>query len=305
MKIMDYLKSLLPNFAKGTVLEDIRTNKLILTTVTLPAYQEALRAFGGRKFVNESLQKDWEVYRRTVKGAAGSNFVVAVEKAIGNMLSTLDLVERLVEKDYNDDIEGVGVTYYKAAVLQMVESIGFAIDFANKYLNYIYVVEASELSADDETTELAEEINAAIVPAEVRFLHERFVDFCTVMDTLSKPTEKLQADFQEIPDITITQAGDRAVQSTLGPNKLDPFRHGFVPLAMNPIYHIRMKIADYQHYRYEKAKADKDMLELRKLKLERMQHGKRDAAIDKQIEYTQQRIDTLADHVRKVEGQYA
>jgi hypothetical protein len=305
MKIIDFFKSLLPNFSKMTVLEDIRTTKMILTAVTMPAYQDALRAFGGRKFSNETLQKDWETYRRNVKGANGSNTVIAIEKSFKDMLATLDLVESLVEKDYNDDIEGAGVTYYKAAVLQMIESIGFAVDFANKYLNYIYVVEAAELMETEDGAALLESVNAAIVPAETRFLHDRFIDFCTVMDTLSKPTAKIKADFEEIPDAVITANGDRAMQQTVGLTKLDPFRHGFVPLVMNPIYHVRMRIADYQHYRYERAKAEKDMLELRKLKLERDQAGKPDAAIEKQIEYTQKRIDDLATQIRKVEEQYA
>jgi len=305
MKIIDFFKSLLPNFAKQTVLEDIRTTKLVLTTVTMPAYQDAIRAFGGRKFGNEALQKDWEVYRRNVKGASGSNTVMAIEKAFKDMLATLDLTETLVEKDYNDDIEGSGVTYYKAAVLQMIESISFATDYANKYLNYIYVIEAAELSESEENETFLDQINASIMPAEVRFLRDRFVDFCTVMDTLSKPTAKLKADFEDIPDVAITAAGDQIVQRSIGPSKLDPFRHGFVPLVMNPIYHIRMRVADYQHYRYEQAKATKDILQLRKLKLERQLAGKPDAAIEKQIEYTQKRIDELTLQIRKVEEQYA
>jgi len=187
----------------------------------------------------------------------------------------------------------------------MIESISFATDYANKYLNYIYVIEAAELSESEENETFLDQINASIMPAEVRFLRDRFVDFCTVMDTLSKPTAKLKADFEDIPDVAITAAGDQIVQRSIGPSKLDPFRHGFVPLVMNPIYHIRMRVADYQHYRYEQAKATKDILQLRKLKLERQLAGKPDAAIEKQIEYTQKRIDELTLQIRKVEEQYA
>lgn len=305
MKILDFLKSLLPNFSKMTVLEDIRTTKMVLTAVTMPAYQDAIKVFGGRKFANESLQKDWDTFKRSVKGLVAPNTILAIEKSFKPMLSTLDLIEQLVEKDYTDDIEGAGITYYKAAVLQMLESVAFAVDFANKYLNYVYVVEAAELADDEDNAALIDEINAAIVPAEVRFLHDRFSDFCTVMDNLAKPTDKIRTEFEQIPDITISAAGDRVVQSTVGATKLDPFRHGFVPLAMNPIYHVRMRVADYQHYRYERAKEEKSMLELRKLKLERQQHGKKDAALEKQIEYTQKRIDGLAEKIREVEGQYA
>lgn len=304
MKALNFLKSLLPNFAKQTVLEDIRTTRLVITVVTQPAYHDALRVFGNRKFANSSLVSDWDIFRRNVKGAGGANTIVAIEKSLKEMLAKLDLIENLVEKDYNDDIEGAGVTYYKAAVLQMLESISFAADFANKYLNYVYVVEAAEIS-DEEDADVRDALNAAIVPADVRFLHDRFLDFCTVMDVLAKPTDKVKNDFEQIPDATITDAGDRAMSTTMGASKIDPFRHGIVPIAMNPIYHIRMKVADYQHYRYEKAKAEKEALELRRLRLERKLGGKEDAALERQIEYTQKRIDDLADQIRKTEQQYA
>lgn len=302
MKALQFLKSLLPNFAKQTVLDDIRITRMVITTVTYPAYQDALKVFGARKLVNAGLVKDWDVYRRNVKGAQGANTIVAIEKSFKEMIAKLELIEKLVEKDYNDDIEGSGVTYYKAAVLQMLESISFAADYANKYLNYVYVVEAGELS--DEENGVADEISANIVPADVRFIHDRFLDFCTIMDVLSKPTEKVQKDFEQIPDMTITEAGAGVVAKSLGDTTLDPFRHGFVPLAMNPIYHVRMKIAEWQHSRYEKAKAEKEALELRKLRLERLLQGKNDPAIQKQIEYTQKRIDDLAEHIRKVENAY-
>ena len=305
MQALKFLKSLLPNFAKQTVLEDIRITRLVLMTVTVPAYEDSMRLFGNRKFANESLKKDWEVYKRNVKGANGANTIAAIEKALKPMLSTLDLIEKLVEKDYSDDIEGAGVTYYKAAVLQMLESISFAGDFASKYLNYALVIESIELGADEDGESLVDQLGASIVPAEVRFLRERFVDFCTVMDTLSKPTDKIKIDLDAIADVTITEAGDKIVTHSVGSAKLDPFRHGFVPLFMNPIYHVRMKVAEYQHYRYESAKEEKSMLELRKLKMERMQAGKKDPALDKQIEYIQKRIDDLAIQQRKVEEQYA
>lgn len=302
MKVINFLKSLLPNFAKQTVLEDIRTTRVILTAITIPAYQESMRIFGNRKLTNPSLLQDWEIYRRNVKGTSGSNTITAIEKSFKQMLTTLDHVEKLVEKDYNDDIEGMGVTYYKAAVLQMVESIAFAAEYANKYLNYVLVVESAALS---DSGDAVDEIGASIVPAEVRYISDRFQDFCTVMDTLSKPTDKIKADFEAIPDLTVTETGDRVVAQSVGLSKLDPFRQGFVPLAMNPIYHVRMKVAEYQHYRYEKAKAEKEVLELRKLRMERLIAGKKDPAIEKQIEYTQGRIDELAGQLRKVEGQYA
>lgn len=308
MKPLSFLNSLLSNFKKQTVLEDIRQTRTLLVTVVAPSYENALRLFGARKFINPALQKDWETFRRSVKGSQGANTIVAIEKTLKPMLSTLELAERLVEKDYAEDVEGMGMTYYKAAVLQMIESIGFASDYAVKYLNYVIVVETSEIYPGDPDEAEGQEqadLTSALTPSELRFLNERFNDFCTIMSTLTKPTDKIKQDFEAIPDIAVTASGDTVITQTVGRDKIDPFSHGFVPLPMNLIYHARMRVADWQHERYEKAKAEKQILELRKLKMQKAIEGKKDPSLEKQIEYTQKRIDDLNARIRKVEEEYA
>lgn len=303
MKPLQFLKSLLPSFGRAMVLDDIRLAKLSLAALAAPAYADSLRLFGNRKFTNTDLKQDWDNYRRLVRGANGANTIVAIEKAFKPMMTTLDLIETLVEKDYNEDIQGAGITYYKAAVLQLLESISFAVDYSMKYLNYVLVIETAELS-DDEAS-VVDEIGAALVPAELRFIKDRFMDFCMVMNTLAKPTETIKTDFASIPDITISESGDRMVQSTVGAAKLDPFMHGLVPLPMNLIYHTRMRYAEWQNERHQQAKAEKEVLELRKLRMERELKGKKDPALEKQIEYTQKRVDDLRDQIRKTEEAYA
>ncbi len=284
MKALNYLKSLLPNFAKSTVLEDVRLTKLVLVTITEPSYSDAMRLFGSRKFANNDLKADWENFKP--------------------MQTTLDLIETLIERDYNEDIAGAGVTYYKAAVLQMLESVSFAADYAMKYLNYVLVLETAELD-DAEDISTADELASALVPAELRFIKERFIDFCTVMNTLSRPTATIKTDFESIPDINITEAGDAVVRGNIGAAKLDPFMHSLIPIQLNPIYHVRMRMAEWQNERHQQAKAEKDVLELRKLRMERMIQGKKDPALEQQIAYTQKRIDDLRASIRKTEAMYA
>ena len=99
MKALNYLKSLLPNFSKQTVLEDIRSTRMTLVTATIPAYQSAMPMFASRKMANQGLQAHWETFKRNVKGAGGGpNVIVVVDKSFKNMLATLDVIERLVEK---------------------------------------------------------------------------------------------------------------------------------------------------------------------------------------------------------------
>lgn len=304
MKPWNFIQSLLPNFSRMTALDDCRLTKLEITTVTQPAYENAMRIFGNRKFLYPELAQDFEIYKRQVRPQAAPNTVVAIERSFKTMLSTLDMIERLIEKNYTDDIAGAGLTYQKASTLQMLESIAFASKYARRYLNYIMVAETSFIE-DDQGMAATTDIGAAILPADVRWLKDNFISFCSVMLTLSRPTQAIEADLARVPDVTITEQNAKTLAASTGEARLDPFAHGIVPLAMNPIYHTRLVVAEWQVDRLNTAKEEKKLLELRKLRMERAMAGKKDASLEKQIEYVQGRIENLDAHIRQKEKQYA
>src|SRR5205085_1966090 len=140
---------------------------------------------------------------------------------------------------------------------------------------------------------VVDEINQSIVPAEVRYLKDNFIQFCTIMANLIKPVTMIESQLQQIPDIVITDENSKTLEHTAGDSKIDPFSHGIVPICMNPIYHFRMRVAEWQVDRLNNAKEEKKLLELRKLKMERAKAGKKDAGLDKQIDYIQGRIENL------------
>jgi hypothetical protein len=304
MDPLKFIQSLLPNFTKISVTEDCRMTKLEILNTTQPSYENALRIFGNRKFLNADLREDFAIYQRLVKPGSSANTVAAVEKSFKSMLSTLDLVEKLVEDSYNDEIAGGGVTYYKASVLQMLESIAFASRYARKYLNYVLVVETA-MADDDKGATLASELNAAIVPADLRWIKQNFVNFCSVMATLNKPTAAIKSEFEKIPDVVVSEQNAKVFPTTLGNHRLDPFNHGAVSSPFNVIYHVRMAFAEWQVNRLNAAKEEKSLLELRKLRMERQIAGKKDAALEKQIDYIQGRIEDLEAHIKQKEQEYA
>lgn len=307
MKVLDYIKSLLPNFSKQNVLEDIRITRLVIATVAIPTYEKAMPIFANRRMVNPGLQSHWETFRRNVKGAQGNNVLAVIDKSFKNMLSTLDMMEKLIEKSYDDEIAGRGLTYYKAAVLQMIESITFAGDYALRYLNYVLVLEASELKKDaDEAGVDIDDLSEVIDPADIRYITDRFIDFCTVMATLIKPAEKVREEIETVPDIIVDEKTDAIMSSTQGQAKVDPFKHGLIPLSFNIIYHVRMRFAEWQHARYEAAKVEKDALELRILRMKKLlDSGSAPAGLEQQIQYTEKRLAELKLDLKKVEEQYA
>ena len=92
--------------------------------------------------------------------------------------------------------------------------------------------------------------------------------------------------------------------SIIGANRTDPFQFGLIPIVLNPIYHVRMAIADWQVTRYKAAQEEKRMLEFKLLKLKLAQTGKKDARLDEQIEYTAGRLDKLNYKLKTMEEQY-
>ena len=79
----------------------------------------------------------------------------------------------------------------------------------------------------------------------------------------------------------------------------------FIPVWLNPIYHIGMRIAEWQAKRYKSAKEELSLLQLRKLNLERVSAGKPDAKIQSEIKYLEARIQGLNFDIDEMEKKYA
>ena len=84
-------------------------------------------------------------------------------------------------------------------------------------------------------------------------------------------------------------------------NKIDPFQMRFIPAWLNIIYHVRLGIAEWQVGRYNAAKEELKVIQLRKLHLERLRDGKADAAIEKEIAYLEERAQKLNYKLRQME----
>ena len=74
---------------------------------------------------------------------------------------------------------------------------------------------------------------------------------------------------------------------------------------LNPIYHIRIRIAEWQAAKYQEAKEERSMVELRLLSLKELKSGKDNARLEQQIEYNQERLSKLTAKIGRMEENYA
>lgn len=295
MKILDYVKSLLPTFKRDTVLEDCRLTHTEIKEHTAPSYAAAAELLGKWKFKSPELEKPLGIFSRMVSKGSKDNIIVVINKSFKTILDNLTVVEKLIEKTYNEEVAGGGFTYQKANLLQFIEATTFVSKFARKFLIYVYICESAQYE------ESADSVKESLTPFEIEWLENNFVAFCTAFNAVTTPTDKVESALGNIPDIVITEENASTIPVTMGAAKVDPLQMGLIPIWMNPIYHVGMFIAEWQASRYKASKEEVRLLQLRKLNLEKLADGKPDAALQKEIKYMEERIQNLNFKITKME----
>jgi hypothetical protein len=297
-KIIDYLRTLLPTFAKDEVLEDVRVTREELKNQTILLYIAAAESFKDWDFKDPTVQANVASFSRLAK-TGSKRFLPAVEEGLEVLLTNLAYVEDRIAETYQEEVAGRSLTYVKANLLQFVELSAFVTRYARRYLSAIYARETAALPQ----SEVA--LDEALTPAELKWLDDNFVAFATAFRVVTVPTSDLKRVIAAIPDIVVTSENAGTLQSTMGAAKITPFQVSLESVFTSPIYHVAMMVAEWQVNRFKAAQEEARLVELRKLNLERLVRNKPDAKIQREIDYLQSRVEGLNYKLKKMERDYA
>lgn len=294
--LFDYLKSLLPKFGKDKVAELARQTQSELTSFVIPSYLEAEKGIGARAFKAPKINELTAILKRNVKvDRPSDNIVNIIRKKLEQISKNNQIVESHIGDSMEDEIVIAGVTVLKVNLLRMIETTSFVSRYATKFLNYIYILETAAVGGD------MRYVQDSLSKGEIIWIEERFVDFALALGILSRADKEVAAILKALPEAVIDD-GAVAAAATMGETKYDPF--GFRRLsgfAYNPIMHIRLITASYQANRYKEQKELKQILQLRLMNLMNQANGATNPQLEKEIEYTQRRIDRVSDDIRKSE----
>lgn len=298
MEIEQFIGKLLPTFGRDRVIEDIRITRGELEELA-SVYSEAANLMRNTaSFKNKEVLDKLATFKRIV-GTGNDNMIVYISKNLKQVIDNLNMAERLVEASLNSTIASKGLTFKQATVIQYVDAIHFTNKYARKLLHYVYVMESAQYAEDQV------EAMKALSKPDMAFIAEKFVDFCNAFKSVSGDTEESFKKIEEVPEAEVNTATVRTMTATVGPTKLDPLKMGFIGTWMNPIYFIRMMVAEWQVKRYNEAKEELVVLRLRRMQLEQQRNGKANAKLEKEIEYTESRIQKLSYEVQQTENKYA
>lgn len=295
MRMDKFLASLLPNFEKQTVLEDLRITRSEFKDVVEPAYEGAITFLKGWNFKSDEIKDLFVSWKRIVKGAGNDNMYVTIHKGVDEIVKNMAEVEALIEKTYAEDIAGAGLTYMKSNLLQFVECAGFVARYARRFLMYTYIYETGKYEQGGTS------VTESLTPAEKQWIEQNFVNFAMAFRAVSGNPGMVKKNLEDIPDIVATSDNTATLGKTVGEDKLDPLQMRFIPVFLNPIYHIRMRVAEWQTARYHTAREELALLQLRKINLEQVHGGKPDAGVQKRIDVLEKRIGDLNYKITKME----
>lgn len=293
MNILEFSRSLLPDFTRARILEDIEVTRRELNEATLPPYRTAEDLFGKKKLLSTYSQTFESVFDRDVKINHKGNFIVGIYETLENMVENIDMVERLVHKRFASDVIKDAMTIFKLNLLQYVEMMSFAVKYARRLL---IVVLTAEVNAANKENEMD-----GILDSEIQYLAAGRDSFNRGIRVMSDKKKTVEDRFDSIPEIGASDDAIQMANATAEPLDLDPFAFGLIPLGLNPIYHVRLAISEWQAKRYRTAEEESRMLEFRLLQLQEIAKGNKDAALQQQIEYNQNRLNKLRYSLKEME----
>lgn len=295
MQLLKYVSSLLPQFGKDRLEEDLRICRTEFETVTIPTYKNAEIVFG-KAASSKTIQTLEKAYRSGITNfGRAPTMVVSVRMKLEEIVPTLALLEKFVEKDFENEIFVAGLTLKKANILRMLELARFVSTYSLRLLNYLYILESQERGAESGY------VDNNMSKGEIKLIETHVHEFCIALNALARPENQVEKILKEIPEVLVNAQGTAAL-STFGSNKTDPFGafrvQGF---SYNPIYHVGLIVAEIQSDKYKQARDLRSVLELRLLHLQKLQDGTPDAGLDREIDVIQSRIDKLSERIRKAE----
>lgn len=301
MKIEQFAKSLVASFSKDTVVSDAQRVSGEIKSVLQPAYKQAAELMKSWKFQSEEIEAYTKLFAREAKSTRG-NMIVSIEQSIPQVLKNLETVEELINAGLDEETAAGGLTYFKAQLLQFLEAASFYSAYGRAFLNFVYVHESAKYITEENSE--VDSIEAHLVPAEITYIEANFRTFIAVYNAVTHSGD-LKKVFGSIPDIVVTDENAKTLPHTVGATKIDPLAFGLIAPWLNPIYHVRMKIAEWQVERYQLAQQELRQLQMRNLALEQLKKGQPNAKLQQEIEYNERRIQGLKAKLVKMERDYA
>ena len=208
---------------------------------------------------------------------------------------TINELIPLVGKYFTKVVDKDSITYPRAQILALAETIDFVSNFIPRYCRFV-IAKQIELSG-------GEKLENSLSKAQFKYIRENTLEFYKAIDSLSKiNVDSIEKLLKAIPNVSVTE--DNTENNLFSKTKLDPTgsTSRFLSASWNPLYYAQMALVDYQHARYKQSKEEVEAIKIDLDYLNsQIQNGAGDAYIERQRELAQERLNKVEYEISKYE----
>lgn len=302
MNFSGFFKSLVPNFERSRVIDELELARRMLVEETLPVFKDTAenKIFTGpNPFKSAQVKRFNSVFMR--EASTRMNMIEALARILSNMAEGMPELEKYIENSFKgNNVAKAGLTYNKMTLIRLVSLIEFFCQYSRRVLLYTYGKEIPATSREQAA------MPEPFTKGEVKWLEDHLINFSRCAKVFAQPMRQILNTLDSVPDIVYDPDKETDVDSMIGQVKVDPLRMktGWVPVVSDLIWWIGSGIVEYQAARYNAAKEEKTSLELRLAQMQGARIGNNDAATDRTIQTTEQRLRDLNYKLAKWEKEY-
>lgn len=297
MNVFELVKDLKKSLSRRGVVTEISVTRDELTNIILPLYNKNAPFLRNtyKNLNSKMFARDREDFLREFTRSGylrGTNVFDMINTSLTNALTILDFLDGYFGNDVADEVNASSLTIAKSTALHLLGLISFTGRYASAWLNTIL---SAELNSRDSLEEQAE-----LTLLQIKYLNENRDTFAKAISIIATPVSKVSELLEEIPEVVMAEANQKAVLATLG-RKADPFKLGLIQSKWDPIWLGGMFLTDLSVNRYKALKEEAAQTQMKihrfKAKLEMKDDPKLQAVIMK----NQEHLDKLNGKIHQME----
>ena len=288
--ILDYLRGLLPLYERRELLNVINSLRDEHTECLMPAVQQVRDLLGDHTFTSK-LYGEYEVQlRRQIN--YNQPAITLLVKSIENLQALFPFLEKEVRDHFGPQIASGSMTYDAVNVMRYLDSVGFYVRYARKFLLKIVADEATALGGTPQD----------LVKGEREYLEQNLANFAGLLPSMIKSEGELRQTFRKVSTAVVDSATADLAFTSLGKDKIDPLRIANCSPQENWLMSVGRMWVEWQVARHKSAQEDLAALKMRLVELEELKrNGKASPAVQKAIGRLEDRISKLDARLKKVE----
>lgn len=298
MNITDYVKSLKGVTSKDEVVTALESVNQDLTSKTLPILATSAAAFKTIKLKSpEAIGYD-EKYRNAFHLGRNAGMLVDIDSRMKVVLTNLDFVRQAIQKTLPDTVTAAAIDYRSAVLMQLVDHASFLSRFLRRLVETVTIYETESVGMYEDYQQ------NNLTRGEAAWVDKKFPYFIDVLLAFSESPAEFKKKFDSIPAVLVDGNASDTI-SVFGRVKMDPYRMGFIPVRLNPFFHVGKWIAEFQAWRHKEAQEDLVRIQRRILLLEEALQGKSNPKIEKELEILRDKSEGLIYRINKTEEELA